>query len=290
MKEKTGIEGLVKEAKNEVKTWDGFVEEAKSIWTRYLDDEARDSVREWLDDKIGLPTSFNPKYDLETTKDGEYVLVKLPDESPYDPREDSTLGIIYSAIRSYNPDGHKVDELEELYRLKLRNSQEDIGILESNRNIISYPVYAYIHSGIALSLGQFSDPWDSGLFGFYIVDKAKIREEWGKKRITKDVRKRIDECVESEIQQLDDYYNGNVYGVCVLERDGDSWKYLDDDEVCWGFFGEDEAKVEGAGRVKCHEDQLKEKEARHCGRGVAQKYGKKGKQSDIQMQTRCQGG
>ena len=255
---KTSVEGLVKEAKKEVKTWDELVEEAKALWSKYLDDDTRDSVREWLDDQVGLSSSFDPKYDLETTKDGKYVLVKLPDSSPMDPREDNTCGTIYSSIRSYDPDGHKVDELEGLYGLKLRDRQEDIDILESNRNIIAYPVYAYIHSGIALSLGQFSDPWDSGLFGFYIVDKAKLRHDWGVKRITKDVRKRIDECVESEIQRLEDYYEGNVYGVCVLEHDGDSWKYLDNDEVCWGFFGEDEAKVEGAGRVKCHEDQLKE--------------------------------
>lgn len=261
MKEKTGIDDLVKEAKKEVKTWDELVEEAKSIWAGHLDDETRDSVREWLDDQIGLPSSFSPEYDLKTTKDGKYVLVKLPDDSPMNPREDNTCGTIYSAHRSYNPDGCKVDELADLYGLKLRDRQEDIDILESNRNIIAYPVYAYIHGGIALSLGQFSDPWDSGLFGFYIVDKAKLRHEWGVKRITKDVRKRIDECVESEIQRLGDYYNGNVYGVCVLERADGSWKYLDDDEVCWGFFGEDEAKVEGAGRVKWHEDQLKEKKS-----------------------------
>ena len=261
MKEKTGIEDLVKEAKKEVKTWGELVEEAKSIWAKYLDNETQKSVREWLEENIGLPNDFDTQYGLETTKDGKYILVKLPDSSPMNPREDSTCGTIYSAIRSYNPDGCKVDELADLYGLKLRDRQEDIDILESRDDIISYPVYAYIHSGIALSLGQFSDQWDSGLFGFYIVDKAKLRHEWGVKRITKDVRKKIDECVESEIQRLEDYYEGNVYGVCVLERDGDSWRYLDNDEVCWGFFGDDEAKVEGAGRVKFHEDQLKEKKA-----------------------------
>lgn len=258
---------MKKKSCKEAPTWGELIEEAKSIWTKYLefvDEKAAKSVVEWLDNEIGLPSSFNRRYDLETTSDGKYVLVKLPDSGPMNQREDSTCGTIYSAHRGYDPDGHRVDELEGLYGLKLRDRQEDIDILESRDDIIAYPVYAYIHSGIALSLsrsGQFSDPWDSGLFGFYIVDKAKLRHEWGNKRITKDVRKRIDECVESEIQRLDDYYNGNVYGVCVLERDGDSWRYLDNDEVCWGLFGEDEAKVEGAERVKCHEDLLKDKGA-----------------------------
>lgn len=59
--------------------------------------------------------------------------------------------------------------------------------IESGK-LIGLPVYAYVHSGVALSTGPFSCPWDSGQSGFVYETKETILEWYGKKRMTKQLR------------------------------------------------------------------------------------------------------
>lgn len=83
------------------------------------------------------------------------------------------------------------------------------------------PLIAYIHGGVALSLGrggQFSCPWDSGQIGYVLVKKRQ-----GFRNIRK--------AAESLVSEWNDYLSGNVYGF-VVERDGETV------DSCWGFFGD----------------------------------------------------
>ena len=91
---------------------------------------------------------------------------------------------------------------------------------------------AYIHSGVALSLGtrgQFSDPWDSGQIGFVLVKKR-----CGFRNIVK--------AAESLVSEWNSHLSGEVYGFVIEEEDGT------DVDSCWGFVGDikyciDEAKM-----------------------------------------------
>lgn len=65
-----------------------------------------------------------------------------------------------------------------------------------------------------------------------------MREEYGWKRITASRRKRIEEYLKGEIETLDDYYTGEVFGYRITPEDDDS----NDLESCWGFYGTDSLK------------------------------------------------
>lgn len=83
-----------------------------------------------------------------------------------------------------------------------------------------FPVYAYIHSDVSLSLGNssypFNDRWDTSMKGFVLVERMK--GIWDKKKAIA--------VAESIVNEW------NMY-LC-----GDVWGYTSDFGSCWGFYGE----------------------------------------------------
>lgn len=111
----------------------------------------------------------------------------------------------------------------------------------------AFPVYAYSHSGVALSLGRdsypFNCPWDSGIGGIMAFT----------------VKDRMPEAIPEEvakgyIETLNQYLSGDVHGYIIEDEDGN------DLESCWGFFGYDYCKQEGEGALKAVQKRL-DKEA-----------------------------
>jgi hypothetical protein len=85
-----------------------------------------------------------------------------------------------------------------------------------------FPVYAYIHSGVALSLGRseypFNDGWDVSFRGFALIKRQKGLSYR---------RKKAYEIVKSLIEEWNQYLSGDVYG------------YTSDCGSCWDFYGEE---------------------------------------------------
>lgn len=133
-------------------------------------------------------------------------------------------------------------------------------LLEANaekiarKHYIILPLYLYDHSGITMSTGPFSCPWDSGQVGWIYFDKAKLAEEkWTEEQAVK--------YLEGEVETYDAYLTGNVYGYVIerrpvdrpdifetketvylsdLEADEDAdWEPVDS---CSGYYGHDENK------------------------------------------------
>lgn len=121
-------------------------------------------------------------------------------------------------------------------------------------------VYMYDHSNIALSLGQFSCPWDSGTVGFVYCSLDKARKTWTGADETEDsLRTKLHESFEAHLQEYEDYVNGNCHGFQLeyldrdntvyelpedgshepedVEADDDSLDWVDGDS-CWGFIGD----------------------------------------------------
>jgi hypothetical protein len=104
------------------------------------------------------------------------------------------------------------------------------------------PVYAYIHSGIVLSLGrggQFSDQWDSGMAGILAVNMAECGGT-------------MEKVSEGIVETLNQYFSGDVHGYIIEDEDGNTL------ESCWGFYGYDHCKEEGERALKAlqeHEDK-----------------------------------
>lgn len=97
-----------------------------------------------------------------------------------------------------------------------------------------YPLYAYIHGGVALSLGragQFSDQWDSGQIGnvFVTRDTSEITDP--------------DKCADGLVEEWNQYLSGDVYGYVIEDGEG---AHVDS---CWGFYGIEYCKEEARASV-----------------------------------------
>jgi len=157
----------------------------------------------------------------------EKTIEIMHDEDPFSPRDYDNLGTILYNSTQYTLGDKRVE-------------REEITEILKRKDVISLPVFAYIHSGITINTTGFSCPWDSGQCGIIYIEKKKIREEFGKKRISKELTAKVTESLRNEIKEYDQYLRGNVYGYIMKDATG---KELDS---CWGFYGleycEEEAK------------------------------------------------
>lgn len=123
-----------------------------------------------------------------------------------------------------------------------------------DKHCVILPLYLRDHSGLAMSIGEFADPWDSGPVGFIVVDAKRARENWLRPDATWDtmlptndgpditMREYAKRVLEAEVETYDTYLRGDIYGFIVEERNicptcgaGD-WDTVDS---CWGFYGSD---------------------------------------------------
>lgn len=101
---------------------------------------------------------------------------------------------------------------------------------------IGLKVWGYDHGGVTYQTGQtnpFHCPWDSGFAGIIFVSKAKAREWFGVKRLTKKVVSQIEAALANEVETYNRYINGEYYGYRTFDAN--------DEEVdaCWGFDDKD---------------------------------------------------
>jgi hypothetical protein len=122
-------------------------------------------------------------------------------------------------------DGHHGWDLVKFY---LRTVEDAAVIL---------PLYLYDHSGITISTGPFSCPWDSGQVGLIYATKADILKEFGDPNDEK-VEERVEKRLEGEVESYDQYLTGDIYGFIIKDKDEE------ERESCWGFFGMEHCKEE----------------------------------------------
>jgi hypothetical protein len=152
----------------------------------------------------------------EVLPDGATITV-FPDECPPNPRKEfSQLGQMFCWHRRYdlgdehqfaNPDAFEADFARVPH--------------------VRLPLFLYDHSGITMRTTPFSCQWDSGQVGWIVVTHDSLREEFRRKRLSKNLLVKAAE--------YDQYLQGDVW---VLE-------HLDpDDQVIdalGGIYGEDYA-------------------------------------------------
>jgi len=158
---------------------------------------------------------------LETIEHKGYTIEIHHDENPTSPREWDNLGTLVCWHRRYTlGDEHEFTEPE-----RAREHFKATGA-------IVLPVYMYDHSGITLRTTPFSCPWDSGQVGYIYVEPEKARREMQTKRLTKEVREKIEKVLAAEVETYAEYVSGQVYGY-VVEQDG---RHVGS---CWGYLGSD---------------------------------------------------
>ena len=186
--------------------------------------------------------------DVETYKYGPCTIHVRRDECDGDgPRDWSNIFTWYSNSSRYSFDGHSITELEN--DDMERNEGESVVdyFRRMNPDMYIFPIYGYEHGGLTLSTGrggQFSDPWDSGMYALAACDKKKFEEEV-KVQEGKTVEDRAFEILEGEVETMDRYLNGGVYGYVVENGEGQEI------DSCWGFYDDPkEVALEGVGVIK----------------------------------------
>ena len=154
------------------------------------------------------------------------------------PREWCNLSkMIFAGGQKHLGDKHEVDfDYSFDSRQEFIERGEEIVRKHFKDVAVCYAVHMYKHSGESISIdygGQYACRWDSGTIGFAIVTKEDIRKEYNIKRVT---QKYIDKCeniVRGEIETLNQYISGEVYGYVVEDEDENII------DSCYGFFGDD---------------------------------------------------
>lgn len=138
------------------------------------------------------------------------------------------------------------DEDDKGEGLDFRHGPDLWKAIQRCTDIISLPCYLYDHSGITMSTGRFSCPWDSGQVGFIAMAKPDILEAYCKPkgaRLSTYLKQKAYALLEAQVKEYDQYLTGDVYGYVVDRVDGEALDSMDDS--CWGFFGLDYATTEG---------------------------------------------
>lgn len=120
-----------------------------------------------------------------------------------------------------------------------------------SNKVISLPVYMYEHSGITISTTSFNCQWDSGLLGYIWVSKENVRNEFGVKSINKKLKEKVLDILQAQINLLDDYVQGNVFGFKVIDKNTNQ-----EIDSCWGFYGIDFSKSGLFEQVGITEDDI----------------------------------
>jgi hypothetical protein len=172
------------------------------------------------------------------------IIVKvIADQDPTSPREWDNLGVMACWHRNYN-----------LGDVQPKQDAAEWLAENAPKGSIVLPLYLYDHSGITMSVGKFSCPWDSGQVGYIVATPEAIRKNFMVKRITAKIRAQAEECLKSEVQTYDDYLTGNVWGFTIESTHpcGECGAKVHENEredSCWGFIGDTAMEA-----MKCHVD------------------------------------
>ena len=162
---------------------------------------------------------------IETTKYKGYKIEIFQDENPENPiKEWDMLGEFICWHRNY-----------DLGNSKRFDTPEEVREYAKKTNSLLYPLYMYDHSGIGLSLSNtyypYNCPWDSCQLGYVLVDREKALKEYSKKILTKKLKQKIYDVIQSEVNTYNQYLSGDVYGYKVFDKDGEEI------DSCWGYYG-----------------------------------------------------
>lgn len=185
---------------------------------------------------------------------GNRVLRIEQDASPLDPRREfdhPDVMVCFHRRYELGDKGHG-------YNFANYESFEDMAEVIQSREkpLMILPVYLYDHSGISISTGAFSCPWDSGQVGFIWITEESLTKICGD-----DIEYRapeyLKEIIDASVKEYNQYLSGEIYGFTInkIETCSLGHEHESHEDSCWGFYGSD---IEANGIL----DHLNEKDRR----------------------------
>ena len=155
------------------------------------------------------------------------------------PREWDNLGTIAYKHSRYTLGEVEINEpiewLESMLNLQEKGiyTNERLAELESKffNQFLALPIYLFDHSGQSISTKPFRCSWDSGKVGYIYTDKKAVLSQFGGKKVTKKLKERILNYLNSEVETYNEYVEGNVYGFQIVDEDENII------DSCYGFYG-----------------------------------------------------
>jgi hypothetical protein len=162
-------------------------------------------------------------------KDGRSLEIHS-DDDPESPREWDNNGIMVCWHSRYNlGDKHDHETPQDFLDWKKEHGDEVIACL---------PLYLYDHSGLTISTGPFSCPWDSGQVGWIIATRESL--ESGGHDVDKLEVAKVEEWLRGEVEAYDQYLRGDIWGFVVREKPCETCGGEGEQgDSCWGFYGDD---------------------------------------------------
>lgn len=151
--------------------------------------------------------SRNEAVVTETYKGHTIEIFQEEDISCCDPRGNDNLGTMACFHSRYNiGDKHKMTT-------SMFGSWEEMKnyIVKTLKAVVVLPIYMYDHSGQTIATTPFSCRWDSGQIGFIFVTRETAMKEYSAKRITAELKKKIERILEAEVKEYDTWMRGEVY-------------------------------------------------------------------------------
>jgi hypothetical protein len=168
-------------------------------------------VNTLLKDAIELATcTINVAgYKVEVEQDG---YAESP-RSAYD-----NLGTMWCLHNRYNLGDH-----ESLPRRDLIDEAGSLRdyIIKNCDPAVLLPVFLYDHSGLCMNVSGFSCPWDSGQVGYIFISKQDARREFGVKRLSAKIVKRVTQYLINEVETYSQYLSGECYSYTVTGPNGE---------------------------------------------------------------------
>jgi hypothetical protein len=172
----------------------------------------------------------------EFEHDGRHYLIQAAQDRDVDcPREEHDHAWTWTTTKGagYSDRGAiPLDDWEEMEE-------------EEKKKYLYYPLSLLRHSGDTVYVGakaHWSDPggWDSGCMGVAYITKQDALLEWGGEgatRLTAKIREAAHKCLQAEVEELNLFLGGYVYGISVTLLE------TEEQESCWGYYCADTAEI-----------------------------------------------
>ena len=160
------------------------------------------------------PSPFKPNNDL-------YFISEDPDLFPPNPRTDwDCYSTFYIASNRYFSGDKPVSAFVPDVKAGIEPEY------------VKLPIYAYIHSAIALSTTPFHDDFDSGLAGFAVCTRQDVADLGYS---TPDWRSRAEDVIKSELELYQQYLNGEAKFLTLYQYNPNSNEWEENDS-CGGCY------------------------------------------------------
>lgn len=253
-------------------------EEYKGLVIKIIRDDDPESPRSW--GNFGTMVCWHSRHNLgderPSCSPGEWRLQKAAEfDEGIEARVEKIHDSYYKHQRKLLAQGYDYSSraIRELAAEERSSVDEAIDAV-LDKHCVFLPLYLYDHSGITISTGAFSCPWDSGQVGWIYCTKEDIRRDMVRPQKTRpgevglrfkpivhvfqrDIE-RARERLNGEVESYDQFLTGDIFGFRIFKREeclvcGET--HEEELESCWGFYGEEDCLAEAKSIADCYAEE-----------------------------------